>query len=485
MTQHSQLIDLLVLSDRYPPFARGGAELSLHAMLREMARDRHVEVVSLCGERGKVHRYEHEGVFVTELPVQAEWPSVQHASNRLNRFVRQQKIARPLRRLLERRALSRSGLFDDPELAELRAVTRGRARLRGGISLDAQNFGDGYTRRQLRALFGTALVRHLHADNYRAICLADEIPSETRTHMVRDNRFTCPRFDQSRSVANRACTACDFDCATEDAPKAQRALRRILTANGEFRRHKLLQCDEIISTSRYMISTLDTYVPAARLSRVPNPIDDAGAVADTILGVPQRPGFHMVVIGMLNENKGQAQLLKAWAGHLRDNPDFHLHFAGRGVRIGKQLELLAAKFGIDRQITLHGYLDRERLYSLIAQSQLVLLPTVWAEPFGRVPLEAALVRRPVVAFSAGGLGETILDGKTGYLCDVGDYEALWQRVLTLADDPALCAEMGEAAHASATQDFAAHSIVSQLSGIWQRLRGGTKADQGEPTIAAE
>ncbi len=483
MIAATEAIDLLVLSDRYPPYARGGAELSLHAMLREVALDQRVEVVSLCGSKGKVQRYEIEGVMVTELPNQADWPFVRQPSNRFNRFLLQSRLARPIARLAKRRALEQSGLFGDEELRQLGAWLKGQAKISGGISLDSQTFGDGYTRTKLGKLFAGVTVKHLHADNYRAICVADAVASASRTYLVRDNRFTCPRFDQSRCVGSRPCGLCDHACVTEDAPKAAKAQRRILTVNAAFRKAQLLQCDDIISTSRYMISTLDRFVPSARLKRLPNPIDDAGKVADTILGVPQEPGFNMVVVGMLNENKGQAQLIKAWKDFLPKHRDFQLHFAGRGPKIRKRLKQLADDFGLAEQMTLHGYLERAKLYNLIAESQLVLLPTVWAEPFGRVPLEAALVRRPVVAFNSGGLNENIIHGKTGFLCEVGDYEALGRYVSQLAHDPELCLRMGETAYETVTKNFDPHDLVPQLASIWNHRR--EQSDSAKSTVAAE
>jgi glycosyltransferase involved in cell wall biosynthesis len=112
----------------------------------------------------------------------------------------------------------------------------------------------------------------------------------------------------------------------------------------------------------------------------------------------------------------------------------------------------ADRAGLQDRITLHGFLGRDELLRLMRECQVVAAPTVWPEPFGRTPLEAALARRPIVAFAQGGLAESIRDGETGFLVPPGDYRAFLERVDRLVAEPVLRHAMGVAAlaHVSAT-----------------------------------
>jgi glycosyltransferase involved in cell wall biosynthesis len=59
------------------------------------------------------------------------------------------------------------------------------------------------------------------------------------------------------------------------------------------------------------------------------------------------------------------------------------------------------------------------------------------EPFGRVPLEAYAAGAPVVATTAGGLAEQVIDGSTGFCAPPGDPAGLavaLRRALALDDD---------------------------------------------------
>ena len=76
-----------------------------------------------------------------------------------------------------------------------------------------------------------------------------------------------------------------------------------------------------------------------------------------------------------------------------------------------------------------GFLDRQQLYAALSEAKVILLPSIWEEPFGRVPLEAALCRKPVVAFEGGGYGETIVDNETGYVVPYLNYGQVRRKYL--------------------------------------------------------
>jgi glycosyltransferase involved in cell wall biosynthesis len=211
-------------------------------------------------------------------------------------------------------------------------------------------------------------------------------------------------------------------------------------------------------------------VDPERVVLIHNTSDNYDDCMSYMEGVAELPGFNIVVVGMLNENKGQRWFVDALDRIVDRIPGAVLHFAGRGG-LAKGLVETAKKKGLRDRVVLHGYLDRKRLYVLYRQCQIVALPTVWPEPFGRVPLEAGMARRPVVSFKVGGLPETIRHGVTGFLVEAGDCDGFIDALGRLSDDPALRRTFGNRAHDHVRTAFRVEESRERLASLWQELLG--------------
>lgn len=78
--------------------------------------------------------------------------------------------------------------------------------------------------------------------------------------------------------------------------------------------------------------------------------------------------------------------------------------------------------------------DMPAAYSL---SSVVIAPSIIPEGFGRIPIEAQAMGRPVIASDNGGFRESILDKQTGWLFPVGDADALaecMRQALNMTDE---------------------------------------------------
>jgi glycosyltransferase involved in cell wall biosynthesis len=69
-----------------------------------------------------------------------------------------------------------------------------------------------------------------------------------------------------------------------------------------------------------------------------------------------------------------------------------------------------------------GWIPHHGMPELYRRAKVVVVPTLWPEPFGLVALEAMACGRPVVATDIGGLSGTV--GETGLIFPPGDAEAL-------------------------------------------------------------
>jgi glycosyltransferase involved in cell wall biosynthesis len=67
------------------------------------------------------------------------------------------------------------------------------------------------------------------------------------------------------------------------------------------------------------------------------------------------------------------------------------------------------------RIEFRGWLDKSGVDALLAVADLLVVPSLWPEPFGLVGLEAARHRLPVAAFAVGGIPDWLRSGVNGYL----------------------------------------------------------------------
>ncbi len=141
----------------------------------------------------------------------------------------------------------------------------------------------------------------------------------------------------------------------------------------------------------------------------------------------------LLYVGRLDPRKGPATPVRA----LRDLPDHTLTLAG-GDEMGfrSELERLARELGVADRLRFVE-VARSEVPGLYAEADAVVVPSVWDEPFGLVPLEAMAAGAPVLATATGGSGEFLLDGVTCLRFPTGDASGLAAAVTRAAADPEL------------------------------------------------
>lgn len=466
---------IVVVTDRYPPNSVGGAELSLHIVLSALERKHDILVATFDDALVVPRTYCVDGVTVLAIPRQARWPFQRHA--RSNLMTVEGLLAATKPKLFDRLQFLALARDTSLSIADRRLLERALAtpRPKGGIPSDFAEYPGGLAVTVLRTLFAECKPCVVHADNYQSILVsalaARGLPIKL-AGVVRDNRFHCVRHNQSLSVGGQFCTSCQLTCASEDLAPDPALQADLLARSRTFRVECLRALDRVVVTSRYLEEQIGAIVDPARVVRIPNAPDSYESVLPLLRGVAELPGTNLLIVGMINENKGQLQLVRQLDRLIARVPDVRIHFAGRGARLEARIREVAQAKRLQDRLVFHGYLDRSRLYQLYRECQIVVLPTVWPEPFGRVPLEAGTARRPVVAFSVGGLNESIVDGETGLLVPPGDYSALFIAIQTLAERPELRLRMGEAAFEHILQKYGTQQLAQRLASLWRELADG-------------
>jgi glycosyltransferase involved in cell wall biosynthesis len=181
------------------------------------------------------------------------------------------------------------------------------------------------------------------------------------------------------------------------------------------------------------------------------------------LGLPA-DAFVVGTVGRLGRQKAPLDLLAAFERLVAARRDAHLVLVGDGPQ---RDEVVAAvsRGGLEGRVHLTGL--RRDVPELLRAFDVFALASHW-EGLPRVFPQAMAAGLPIVATRVDGAPEAIAPGENGWLVDVGDVEAMGQRLIELAADPALARRMGEAGRAR-VEEFSARRMVDQLAHLYDSL----------------
>ena len=199
-----------------------------------------------------------------------------------------------------------------------------------------------------------------------------------------------------------------------------------------------------------------------RVTTIPNPVDVRAVQAEAAQQSAPLDRPYVLYAGKLETNKGVSKLLPAIASA---GADVTLVVAGDGA---ERTRLQAAARVARRDVRFLGWLPRSSLLGWMRHAALLLFPSHWPEPFGRVLVEAGAVGCAVAALETGGVGDIVIHDETGLLAH--DDEELGSHVARLWSDAALRARLGPAAQRRVERTFDTPVIVDQIEMLYERLR---------------
>ncbi|MGQ0573124.1 MAG: glycosyltransferase family 4 protein [Pseudonocardia sp.] len=188
----------------------------------------------------------------------------------------------------------------------------------------------------------------------------------------------------------------------------------------------------------------------------------------------------LLYFGRLEYEKGCHDLVAALPRIRRRHPGTRLLLAGTGSQRDALADL--ARFRrVRRSVTFLGHLSDGDLAALLGAVDAAVLPSRY-EPFGIVALEAAAAGAPLVASTAGGLGEVVVHGETGLSFAPGDVAGLARAVTGVLDDPAAARARAHAARERLAVDFDWTGIAAATAAVYARAVPGGPRELERPKI---
>lgn len=269
------------------------------------------------------------------------------------------------------------------------------------------------TSRKLRALIRTHKVDVVHA--------ASRVPAWVARRAVEDTDAAfVTSCHAAHKIGNRFKRAYNAAIASGARVMAvSEFLSAYLQKNYDVAADKIRVIYRGLSLERYHPTAVsaDRMIAIARHCRVPDGV--------AVIMLP----------GRITRGKGHIVLLQALASLKR--PDVLCLFVGSDAgqqNYRRELEKEVAALGLESQCRI--VTDCPDIPAAYMLATVVACPSLVAEGFGRIAIEAQAMGRPVIAARNGGLPETLIDGETGWLVPPNYAPALARALKAALDLPA-------------------------------------------------
>jgi len=246
---------------------------------------------------------------------------------------------------------------------------------------------------------------------------------------------------------------------------------------------KMLKADRVIAISHFVENEIFTHYGksgvAEKLSVIHRGVDlgmfDPKAVnqqriiaeADR-LGLPDDKSI-IILPARATSWKGHEILIQALA-QLSDKDAILMLL---GIEDGppayaEKLRTMAVRYGLGGRVRI-GAGSRDMPAALML-ADVVAMPSIKPEPFGRVAIEALAMGRPVVAFRHGGAVESIDEGRTGWLADPLSVDSLAEALQTaLSLTPRKRRALAKDARQQMTDQFSKDMMCERTLAVYKSL----------------
>lgn len=249
-------------------------------------------------------------------------------------------------------------------------------------------------------------------------------PAPSTVDAARDliRRYRPREVHVNTLVLEAALIAARAECApsvvyVREMPAEDKALCRALGMSASTLRSQLLdQADRFVIPSQVVANWLDC---PERCTVRPNAVDEA------LFDLPFAPG-RVLKVALISSNVAKKGINDAVeAAQIVAEKGWPVHFS----LIGPETEELAALHPLPPNVAVPGYVATPE--EAIAQADIVLSLSHFAESFGRTVVEAMAAGRPVICYDRGAPPSLIISGKTGFVVPADSPKGVADAVLAL------------------------------------------------------
>ncbi|MDL1909442.1 glycosyltransferase family 4 protein [Chloroflexi bacterium CFX6] len=183
-------------------------------------------------------------------------------------------------------------------------------------------------------------------------------------------------------------------------------------------------------------------------------------------------GTSLLYVGRLTREKGVHTGIEAAANLIYKHglKNLKLTIVGDGdPDYAAHLRQLVDRMNLASYVTFIPAQPKEALPSLYHQSDILLFTSIWAEPFGRVIVEAMASGLAVVGTKVGGASEILVDGENALTFTPDDPESLSLQLKRLIESPALRERLAASGRETAVNLFDVRRMTGGIESYLQNV----------------
>src|SRR5690606_28849219 len=213
------------------------------------------------------------------------------------------------------------------------------------------------------------------------------------------------------------------------------------------------------ATKRTILQHNASLFPEDKIKVIYNPIDSEEFTRREYEPARQSDNNEFVIgnLGRLEYEKNQRFLIRLSERLQQENLDHKVIIGGTG-RLEKELKEEAKKRKVRDNIRFLGFVRNVK--NVLMNCDVFVLPSLW-EGFGYVLAEAALCKKPIIAFKLSSIPEIVLDKRSGFLID-NNVEDCVEKIRLLKKQKELGAKMGECGYRYVSQKFDSKKIMAEV-----------------------
>jgi glycosyltransferase involved in cell wall biosynthesis len=223
---------------------------------------------------------------------------------------------------------------------------------------------------------------------------------------------------------------------------------------------------------------------------VPNGIDDLGrdvSMPRAARQITERAPMIVLFVAQLSESKGLWVLIEACAKLLAEGVPFRLDVIGNfeSEDFERRTRTKVSALKLDGNVRFLGELIGAAKVAAFAEADALCHPT-FNDSFGLIIVEAMSCCLPVVATRWSSIPTIVDEGKTGFLVEPHDADAVADRLACLARDAELRLQMGRSGREKFLREFTATRHLERMRevflGVAAVSTAGEKACAGAPRV---